>query len=184
MRSTSMFSCIMIMIFNFSIFLSFKYLFSRFFYKYNRFLHFHMIPATLWLVTSFFSFENYLFSLRVLLNIHKTFSYYFYLYIHHAFLSLLNGVFASLCARELCVLYVLSVLACFTCSRTWRAYVLGVFGVLQKIGVPGVLHKMAYLACCKTLASLTCFIKLYAWLQKIGVLGGLHKMTCLACFIK
>ena len=40
-------------------FLSFKYLFSIifFFYKYNIALHFHMIPAAYFLITSFFLFN-------------------------------------------------------------------------------------------------------------------------------
>ena len=36
--------------------LSFKYLFLYFLYKYSRFLHFHMIPAALLLIASYFSF--------------------------------------------------------------------------------------------------------------------------------
>ena len=38
--------------------LSFKYLFLYFLYKYSRFLHFHMIPAALLLIASYFSFKN------------------------------------------------------------------------------------------------------------------------------
>ena len=66
-----------------------------------------------------------------------------------------------------CVLYLIACLACLTCSRVWRV------GVLQKINVLGVLHKMA---------CLVCFIKSHAsCASKIGVFGVLHKMTCLAC---
>ena len=52
--STSKFPCTMIMISNFKT--SFASLFSIFFYKYNRFLHFHMISAALLLITLCFFF--------------------------------------------------------------------------------------------------------------------------------
>ena len=76
-------------------------------------------------------------------------------------------------AHHASVLYVIACLACLTCSRVWRV------GVLQKINVLGVLHKVA---------CFVSFIKSHAWCaSKIGVLGVLHKMTrlaYLACFIK
>ena len=49
-------------------FLSSRYLFSIFFCKYNKFLHFRMIPAALLLITSFF-FQNLLFLLHAFLRI-------------------------------------------------------------------------------------------------------------------
>ena len=54
------------------------------------------------------------------------------------------------------MLYVLARLACFTCSRAWRARVLYELGVLT---------------------CLACF-------NKNGALDLLLKMACLACFIK
>ena len=54
MRNTSIFPGILTMISNFKIFLT--YLFKIFLGKYDRFLHFHMIPAALLLITFFFFF--------------------------------------------------------------------------------------------------------------------------------
>ena len=56
MHSTSLLPCTLTMISNFAIILSFKYSFSNLKKKYNRFLHFHMIPSSLLLTISFFFF--------------------------------------------------------------------------------------------------------------------------------
>ena len=61
MRSTSMFSCIMTITTNFTIIFILKNnakndYFQSFPYKYNRFVHFYMIPAVLLLIISFLSF--------------------------------------------------------------------------------------------------------------------------------
>ena len=53
MGSTSIFPCTTTMISNFFMFQIFIFIF---FYKYNRFLHFYIIPAALWLINSFFLF--------------------------------------------------------------------------------------------------------------------------------
>ena len=67
-----MFTCLMTMISNNIYYLQHIY-FQSSFYKYNRFLHFHIIPANYLLIISFFSFLNQFFSFRVLLRIRKTF---------------------------------------------------------------------------------------------------------------
>ena len=62
MRSTYILPCIMTMISNFTILFIFHILILNFFFnKNNRFLHFHMIPAALLLITYFFLIRiNYL----------------------------------------------------------------------------------------------------------------------------
>ena len=85
MYSTSIFTCIMTMMSTFMIFSSLAYLYSICFYKYNRFLHFDMIPVVLLLITSFFLFKiNYLLFI-FLLRIHETFWCSLYTRIHHAY---------------------------------------------------------------------------------------------------
>ena len=61
MCSTSIFPCVITMISNFTIFFYLSHIhFEIVLYKYNRFLHFHMIPAVFFLITSFFLFKiNY-----------------------------------------------------------------------------------------------------------------------------
>ena len=54
LRSSSIFPCIMTISLALRYSLSFTYLFPNLFYKYNRFLHFHLILAALLLITSFF----------------------------------------------------------------------------------------------------------------------------------
>ena len=55
MHSASILSCIITMIFSFTIFFqSFMYLFSNFLYKYNKFLRFYEIRAALLLIIFFF----------------------------------------------------------------------------------------------------------------------------------
>ena len=56
MRSTPIFSFIMTMISNLRYFYLSNIYFQIIIYKYNRFLHFHMIPAALLLIYSFFFF--------------------------------------------------------------------------------------------------------------------------------
>ena len=61
MRSTSIFSCKMAVIFNFTIFFIFHVsIFNFLFYKYNKIFHFHMISAALLLIDSFLFETNYL----------------------------------------------------------------------------------------------------------------------------
>ena len=74
------------------------------------------------------------------------------LHLKNFILGLLNGVLG--CWRASCALrdwrtHVLGLVACFTCSRAWGAPWNVVLGVLQKIGVFSVLHKMECLACFK-----------------------------------
>ena len=70
--STSIFPCLMTMLSNFTIFFIFQiFIFKCFFYKYNRFVHFHMVPAALLLIISFFFFKLIIFiscSLKYSLN--------------------------------------------------------------------------------------------------------------------
>ena len=88
MRSTSIFLCIVTMISNFTIFLSFKYLFSDVFYKYN--MHFHMISATLLLINYFYILNFFFFfSLRALFRIH--FLHNLYLCIHQRYWCWFNS---------------------------------------------------------------------------------------------
>ena len=91
MHNTSIFSCIMAVISNFTNFYNFElfifnFFFLHFFFLFVcfLFLHFHMIFATLLLINPFFSFYNQLISLRAFLRIHKAFSYNLNLCLHHA----------------------------------------------------------------------------------------------------
>ena len=85
MCSTSIFPCIMTMISNFAIFFYLSNIcFQIFLHKYNNFLYFHMIPAALLLIISFFFLfkTNYFHCLKI----YKNFSGNLYLMlIHHAY---------------------------------------------------------------------------------------------------
>ena len=66
------------------------------------------------------------------------------------------------------MLSVIACLACFTCLRAWSAPWNSVLGVFHKIGVLGVLHKVACLAC---------FIKWRAWRAWRVSLNGVLKIV-------
>ena len=75
MCGVSRFTCIMTMVSEFSLIFIFSKLFTIFFSKYNLILRLDIILFFILLVVTFFSFQNQLYFLRVLLKQHKTFSY-------------------------------------------------------------------------------------------------------------
>ena len=84
MRSTSIFSCIITNIY-----------FQIFIYKYQRLLHFHMVPADLLIITSFFLFEINYFDCS-LKNLQNFFMQYSPLYTSCLLSMLLNEVIAGI----------------------------------------------------------------------------------------
>ena len=89
---TSIFNCIMAKVSNFTMLFIFIMFILILLYKYNKFLQFHMISAVRFLKGSFKK-KKRLSSLRVLLRIHKTFSWrlYFIMYTSCLFSRLLNA---------------------------------------------------------------------------------------------
>ena len=80
----SIFTCIMTMIFDFSIIFIFTKLVLGFvFLKYNILLRFDLVLILLLLTVTFFSFQNHLYFLRVALKKYKTFSYNLFNNIKH-----------------------------------------------------------------------------------------------------
>ena len=80
----SIFTCIMTMIFDFSIVFIFTKLFLGFvFLKYTILLRFDLDLILLLLTVTFFSFQNHLYFLRVALKKYKTFSYNLFNNIKH-----------------------------------------------------------------------------------------------------
>ena len=75
MCSTSIFTCIMAMICNFSIFFIKQTFLTFFFHKYNTFLHLDVHVILFFANDNIFSFQNWLYLLRDLLKKYKTFSY-------------------------------------------------------------------------------------------------------------
>ena len=101
MRSTSIFLCITTIVSKFVFFLSFTYLFSFFSYKYNRFLHFHMILSPLLLITSFFPiFKKFIFIVCSLKCSQNAFIQFLPLYTACLFSMLLNGDIVDIEKRD------------------------------------------------------------------------------------